>query len=117
MEETYSYQVCLTSSSEDFDEFEEIPSFSSENEREPPSKKYRLESTPTHQPKFERCKTCQQILEDVPRFNSIEFSEEFKDEILSEMEAVHDVRICVDGMYKDELQEYSLNNFSIYDLL
>ena len=59
---SFSYQIDLTSSSEEFDEFDEsIPSFSSENDQEPPSKKYRLESTPTLQPKFERCKTCKQI--------------------------------------------------------
>ena len=76
----FSYQIMLTSSSEEEmeEDYDEIPSFS-DIDVEPSCKKIRQESTPTPppiQPKFERCKTCHQIIEDLPVFDKIKFSKE-----------------------------------------
>ena len=115
----FSYQIMLTSSSEEEmeEDYDEIPSFS-DIDVEPSCKKIRQESTPTPppiQPKFERCKTCHQIIEDLPVFDKIKFSSYYRNEILSEIESVKDPRICIEGMDDDQLPDYLLNEFSFYD--
>ena len=118
----FSYEFMVSSSSDEDDEesdYEQIPSFS-DMDQEPLSKLAKVDSPPSPtppqiQPKYVRCKTCRQIIEDLPTFDATKFSIDYLEEVMSEEDAVTDDRICVEGLDEDALPDYLLNDFTLYD--